>query len=105
MLQQKKPDDYVIATGQTYSVKKFVEMTAKRLDMKIIWKGKGIKTKGYCNGSVIIECNKKYFRPTDVNLLLGNPQKAKSILKWKPEIKLKDLVDEMVAEDLKILSS
>ena len=104
MLQQKKPDDYVIATGQTYSVKKFIEMTAKRLGMKIIWKGKGIKTKGYYKGSVIIECNKRYFRPTDVSLLLGNPQKAKNILKWKPEIKLNDLINEMVDEDLKMLS-
>ena len=72
--------------------------------MKIKWKGKGIKTKGYYNGKIIIECNKKYFRPTEVNLLLGNPSKAKKILKWKPKVKLSNLIDEMVTEDLKSLS-
>ncbi len=104
MLQQKKPDDYVIATGKTYTVKKFVDMVAKRLKMKIIWRGKGIATKGFYNGKKIIECNKKYFRPTEVNLLLGNPSKAKKILRWKPKINLSQLIDEMVTEDLKNLS-
>ena len=65
----KKPDDFVIATGKTYTVKKFLEMVAKKLRMKIVWKGKGINTRGYYKGKIIIECNKKYFRPSEVNFL------------------------------------
>ena len=71
ILQQKKPDDYVIATGKQYSIKQFVNLTAKRLKMKINWRGKGIKEKGYNeNGKAIIECDKNYLRPLDVNTLL-----------------------------------
>ena len=104
MLQQKKPDDYVIATGKTYTVKHFVEKVAKYLDIKLNWKGKGIKTKAYDeNGSCIIECHKKYFRPTEVDILLGNAAKAKNKLKWKPKTNIDDLVKEMVNEDLKNL--
>ena len=104
MLQQKKPDDFVIATGKTYTVKKFLEMVAKKLRMKIIWKGKGINIKGYYKGKIIIECNKKYFRPSEVNFLLGKPLKAKKILGWKPKTNISQLIDEMVTEDLKSLS-
>ena len=79
ILQQKTSDDYVIATGKQYSVKQFINLVAQELDMKIIWKGKGIKEKAYDKVSkkVIVECDKKYFRPLDVNTLLGDATKAK----------------------------
>ena len=105
ILQQKKPEDYVIATGKQYSVKYFVDLVAKELNIKIRWKGKGINEKAYNeNDKLIIECSKKYYRPTEVDTLLGNPSKAKRLLKWKPKVSIKELVKEMVEEDLKILS-
>ena len=104
ILQQKKPDDYVIATGKNYSVKFFIEKVAKYLDMKIKWKGTGINIKGYDeNGNCIIECDKKYFRPAEVDTLLGNASKAKKILKWKPKISFDELVKDMVDRDLEEL--
>ena len=106
ILQQKKPDDYVIATGKQFSVKYFINITAKELKMKIVWRGTGINEKAYDDkNNLIIECNKKYFRPSEVQTLLGNPSKAKKVLKWKPKISIKDLAKEMVQNDLKILSS
>ena len=105
ILQQKKPDDYVIATGKQYSVKYFVNLVAKELKMKIRWKGKGINEKAYDkNDKLLVECSKKYYRPTEVDTLLGNPSKAKRLLKWKPKVSIKQLAKEMVEEDLKILS-
>ena len=105
ILQQKKPDDYVIATGKQYSVKYFVNLVAKELKMKIKWKGKGINEKAFDkNNKVIIECSKKYFRPSEVDTLLGNPSKAKRLLKWRPKVSIKELAKEMVKEDFKILS-
>jgi len=104
ILQQKKPDDYVIATGKTYSVKVFVEKVATFLGLKITWKGSGINTKGYDQkGNCIIECDKKYFRPTEVDILIGNANKAKRILNWKPKISINELIKEMVEADLKKL--
>ena len=105
MLQQKIPDDFVIATGKNYSVKYFINIVAKELNMKISWRGKGINEKAYDeNNNIIIECNKKYFRPSEVQKLLGNPSKAKKILKWKPKISIKQLAKEMVQNDLNLLS-
>ena len=105
ILQQKKPDDYVIATGKQYSVKYFINLVAKALKMTITWKGKGIDEKGYDkNNNLIVECSKKYYRPTEVDTLLGDASKAKKILKWKPKVTIKELANEMVREDLKILS-
>ena len=105
ILQQKKPDDYVIATGKQYSVKYFVILVAKELNMKIRWKGQGSNEKAYNeNDKLIIECSKKCYRPTEVDTLLGNPSKAKKLLKWKPKVSIKELAKEMVEEDLKILS-
>ena len=76
ILQQKKPDDYVIATGVQYSIKQFINLTAKKLEMKITWKGNGIKEKGFDEkGFPIIECDKNYLRPLDVNTLLGDAKK------------------------------
>ena len=103
MLQQKKPDDFVIATGKQYSVKDFVNTAAKELDIKIKWTGKGSNEKGIDRktNKVIIEIDKKYFRPTEVDSLKGNYNKAKKILKWSPKINFKKLVKEMVESDLK----
>ena len=102
ILQQRKPDDYVIATGKTYSVKYFINKAAKYLKLRLKWKGKGINTKAYDeNGNCIIECDKKYFRPTEVDILLGNANKAKKVLKWKPKTKIDALVKEMIDADLK----
>ena len=106
MLQQKKPDDYVISTGKQYSIKQFVNLTAKKLNMKIIWKGKGIKEKGYNEKGVsIIECDKKYLRPLDVNTLLGNSKKARNNLNWKPKIKLESLIQEMIKSEYDLLNA
>jgi GDPmannose 4,6-dehydratase len=101
MLKRKKPKDYVIATGEQYTVKDFVNLVAKKLAMKIIWKGKGYNEKGYWNNRSIIKIDKRYFRPTEVNSLMGDSTIAKKELKWKPRYKILDLVNEMVEEELK----
>ncbi len=104
ILQQKKPQDFVIATGKNYSVKQFIEKVCKYLKIQIKWKGKGLNLKGYDkNGKCIIECSKRYFRPTEVDTLLGDASKAKRILKWKPSISIDQLVKEMVDADKKSL--
>ena len=101
ILQQPKPDDYVIATGKNHTVKEFINRCAKILKIKIYWKGKGIKTKAYDEkGNCIIECSKKYFRPAEVDILLGDSTKAKKLLKWKPKISFENLVKEMINDDL-----
>ena len=101
----KKSDDYVIATGVQYSVKDFINLSAKKLDLKISWKGKGLKEKAYNNeGYPIIECDKNYFRPLDVNTLLGDAKKARKKLKWKPKIKLSSLIDEMINSEYENLN-
>ena len=106
MLQQKKPDDYVISTGKQYSIKQFINLTAKKLGMKITWKGKGIKEKAYNEkGTSIIECDKKYLRPLDVNTLLGNSKKARKKLKWKPKIKLESLIQEMIKSEYDLINA
>ena len=100
ILQQKKPDDFVISTGTQYSVFSFIKEAALNLNMKIFWKGKGINTKGYNEkNQIIIECSKKYFRPAEVETLLGDCSKAKKTLKWKPRISFKKLVKEMTVSD------
>ncbi len=97
ILQQKKPEDYVVATGIQYSIKQFINITAKKLNMKIVWKGKGINEKGFDKkGNTIIQCDKNYFRPLDVNTLLGNAKKARQKLKWKPKENINSLIEEMV---------
>ena len=102
----KKPGDFVIATGKQRSVRQFIELAAKELGIKIRWKGKGIKEKGYDQkGNCIVECNKKYFRPLEVDTLKGDARKAKKILKWTPKISFEKLVKEMVREDLRILQN
>ena len=105
ILQQKKPDDYVIATGKQYSIKQFINITANKLKLKIKWRGKGIKEKAFDQkGNPIIECDKNYFRPLDVNTLLGDAKKARKILKWKPTKNLDFLIDEMINSEYKTLN-
>ena len=106
ILQQKKPGDFVIATGKQYSIKEFINKVAKKLSMKIKWKGKGIREKciDLDRNKIIIECDKKYFRPLDVNTLLGDSKKARKKLNWKPKINITDLIDEMVEHELNIIN-
>lgn len=99
MLQRKKPDDYVIATGQQYSVKEFINFTAKELGIQIKWKGLGVNEKGYWNNKCIIEIDKEYFRPTEVNSLKGDSSKARRILGWKPNTNIKSLIKEMIESE------
>ena len=96
MLQQRKPDDFVIATGNQYSVKQFLNLSAKKLQMPIIWKGKNLNEKAYMYGKPIIEIDPKYFRPSEVDSLLGNPLKAQKKLKWKTNHNISTLIDDMI---------
>ena len=101
MLQKKHPSDYVIATGKQYSVKQFVNFTLKELNIKHSWKGKGINTKCFDDkGNCIIRCDKNYYRPLEVDTLLGNAKKARKELKWKPKTNIKSLVKEMINSEL-----
>jgi GDPmannose 4,6-dehydratase len=101
MLRQKKPKDYVISSGKQYSVKYFIYLVSQELGIKIIWKGKGINEKGYLNNKEIIFIDKKYFRPAEVDSLLGDSSKARKELKWKPHYDIYKLVKEMVSEEIK----
>ncbi|MFN8790908.1 MAG: GDP-mannose 4,6-dehydratase [Bdellovibrionales bacterium] len=101
MLQQDRPEDFVIATGKQSSVRQFVEAAAKWLDIKINWHGIGVDEKGYdSNGNVIVEIDPRYFRPTEVETLLGDASKARTKLGWVPKISFETLVQEMVECDL-----
>ena len=104
MLQQDEPDDYCIATGRQKSVRDFVNAAFKEVGIEIDWKGEGVDEKGYnaANGDLLVEVDPRYFRPTEVDTLLGDPTKAKEKLGWEPEISLDEMVAEMVREDLKI---
>jgi GDPmannose 4,6-dehydratase len=103
MLQQERAEDYVIATGQTHSVREFVELAFKKIGIDIEWQGKGIGEKGVdaATGKIMVEVDARYFRPTEVDLLLGDATKAKEKLKWQPEVSLAEMVDLMVTEDIK----
>ena len=101
ILQQKKPNDFVISTGKQTTVKNFVNLVAKYLKIKIKWTGKGIKEKAIDeNGNVIVACDKAYYRPLEVNSLLGSSKKARRILGWKPQIKINELIADMVNTEL-----
>lgn len=104
MLQQKKADDFVLATGKKISVRKFVELAFEEADISIDWKGKGEKEKGINSktGKIIVEIDKKYFRPTEVDLLVGDASKAKKQLGWTAKTTVDQLVKEMVASDIKL---
>jgi GDPmannose 4,6-dehydratase len=102
MLQQETPEDFVIATGVQYSVRDFVNAAAKELSIEILWEGAGVEEKGYdSHGKCLISVDPQYFRPTEVETLLGDPAKAKEKLGWTPKTTFDELVAEMVREDLK----
>ena len=105
ILQNRKPEDFVISSGKQYSVLEFVNKVAEKLKINIYWKGKGVNIKGILsnNNRVIIACDKRYFRPHDVNTLLGDCSKAKKKLNWKPKISLDKMIDEMIDFELKNL--
>ena len=104
ILQHKTPDDFVISTDNTYSVKQFINLACKILKIKIIWKGKGLNEKAYelknNKKLLLIKINKKYFRPSDIEYLRGDSSKAKKLLKFKPQYKIKDLVKDMLYSDI-----
>jgi GDPmannose 4,6-dehydratase len=102
ILQQPKPDDFVIATGETHSVREFTTLAFKEAGIDIVWKGKGVDEKGYDKktNKVLVEVDPKYFRPAEVELLLGSPKKAENDLGWKRKVDFKSLVSEMVSFDL-----
>ncbi len=100
MLQQDQADDFVIATGVQYSVRQFIEWTATALGMQLRWEGTGVDEVGYWNGVAIVRIDPRYFRPTEVETLLGDPSKAKKKLGWVPEITAQEMCAEMVANDL-----
>jgi GDPmannose 4,6-dehydratase len=102
MLQQEQPEDFVIATGRQYSVRDFVNAAARELGIAVQWKGSGVDEKGYDpSGQCIVAVDARYFRPTEVETLLGDPTKAKEKLGWVPKVTFEELVSEMVREDLK----
>ncbi len=102
MLQQEKPEDYVIASGEQYSVRDFVNAAAAELGISIVWKGAGADEKGYdTSGRCIVSVDPRYFRPTEVETLLGDASKARAKLGWTPKITFRNLVAEMVHQDLK----
>jgi GDPmannose 4,6-dehydratase len=104
MLQMKSPKDYVIATGKQFSVKQFVKLFLNDLKIKFIWRGKGLKSKCYTlDGRCIVACNKEYYRPLEVDTLLGNSNKAKKELNWKAKTNIRELVKDMVSSELKNL--
>jgi GDPmannose 4,6-dehydratase len=102
MLQQDEPDDYVIATGEQHSVRDFVDLSARELGIAIKWEGEGVNEKGInaANGKTIVTVDPRYFRPTEVETLLGDPTKGKEKLGWEPKIGFEELVKEMVQSDL-----
>lgn len=111
MLQQEEPDDYVVATGKTHSVREFVELAFKEVGIVIEWQGTGVNEKGVnaSNGDVLIEIDRRYFRPAEVDILVGDASKAKKKLGWEPKVGFEELVKMMVEGDLsfekKILSN
>lgn len=103
MLQQDEPDDYVLATGETHTVREFIEEVCRLLDFDLVWKGKGVKEKGIDKktGKIIIEIDPVYFRPAEVDILVGDNSKAKEKLGWEPKVKFKELVEIMTNAELK----
>ena len=106
ILQQKTPDDFVIATGKQLSIRQFVNLVAKKLNMHIVWRGKGLNEKGFDLKlkKNIIMVDKNYLRPLDVNTLLGNAAKARKKLSWKPNTNINQLIEEMILEEMNILN-
>ena len=106
ILQYDRPEDFVICTGKQYTIKQFINMVTRQLKFPIKWRGKGIKEKAYDKkNNCIIECHKKYFRPTEVDTLRGDFSKAKKELKWKPENDINSLIKDMISYELNILNN
>ena len=107
ILQQSTPDDYVLATGEMHSVREFIELAFAEVGRKIVWRGKGVEEKGLDDktGDILVKIDPRYFRPTEVDLLLGDPSKARNVLGWSHEITFPRLVKEMVASDLKKIAA
>lgn len=105
ILQHKEPDDFVIATGENHSVREFAEEAFKNVGMKITWEGKGLNEVGRCNGKVVIKINPKFYRPAEVDRLIGDASKARRLLKWEPKTKFKELVKLMIDYDLDVLKN
>ena len=107
ILQQNRPDDFVIATGKQLSIRQFINIVSKKLNMNIIWKGKGLNEKGFNTDTKknIIMVDKNYIRPLDVNTLLGNAAKARKKLSWKPKTNIHQLIEEMILEEVNILNA
>ena len=105
ILQQPEPDDYVLATGETHSVREFVELAFEMTGKKIVWTGQGVGEIGTdaTSGKVLVRVDEKYFRPTEVDLLVGDASKAHRVLGWRHAVGFRELVSEMVAADLKLL--
>ena len=101
MLQQRTADDFVIATGVQYSVRQFIEKTSASLGKKIVWSGSGVEETGSWDGQIVVRVDPLFFRPAEVETLLGDPAKAKAKLGWVPEITLDEMIQEMVASDLR----
>ena len=101
MLQQERPEDFIISTGEQHTVREFVEAAAEEIGIDIKWKGSGVNEKGSWKGKIIVSIDSQYFRPTEVETLLGDSTKAKEKLGWTPEITFTELVREMVQADLK----
>ncbi|MDE7094059.1 MAG: GDP-mannose 4,6-dehydratase [Oscillospiraceae bacterium] len=105
MLQQEKPDDYVIATNETRTVREFVEQAFKTVNIEVVWEGSGVDEVGKDKetGNIIVKINQKFFRPAEVDILLGNPEKAEKYLNWQREISFAELVQRMVTHDLELV--
>lgn len=99
ILQHDTPDDYVLATGETHTVREFVELAFLEKGMTISWQGQGVHEVGIVNGRTVVEVSERYFRPSEVDILLGDATKAKTVLGWSPKIKFKQLVKDMVKQD------
>ncbi len=106
ILQVRKPDDFVICTGKQYTIKNFLDITAKKLGIILKWRGKGLNEKAYnLDNKPIVEIKKKYFRPSEVDKLVGDYTKAKKILNWKPKHNLSSLIDDMINHEINLLKN
>jgi GDPmannose 4,6-dehydratase len=105
MLQQETPDDYVLSTNETHTIKEFVELACKECGWNLTWQGEGENEKGLVDGLVIVELDKKYLRPSEVDLLIGDYTKANSVLGWKPKVKFEELVKIMMSHDIKNINN
>merc|ERR1719337_199299 len=105
MLQQENADDFVVATGETNTVRSFIELAFECIGVDLVWSGKGVDEVGFCKqtGKALVKIDPKYFRPTEVELLIGDPSKAKERLGWVPTTTMQELCKEMVQSDIKLV--